>query len=69
MSRVSMEKPQRNCLVFRGPMVPRMSGGALHGDGEVAVLFLDLIVGHGGGAVIGHGSGHHEDVHVRQSGW
>ena len=26
ISRVSIEKPQRNCPFFLGPMVPRMSG-------------------------------------------
>ena len=39
-------------------------GRPLHSDGEVAVLLLYLVVGHGGGAVIGHGSGHDQNVHL-----
>ena len=42
--------------------MPRMSARALHRDGHVAVLFFDLVVCHGSGAVVGHGSGHDEHI-------
>ena len=42
MSRVSMEKPQRNCLVFRGPMVPRMSAVRSTGMERSPSFFLIL---------------------------
>ena len=35
---------------------------ALHRDGQVAVLFLDLVAGHGHRAVVRHGGGH--DQHI-----
>ena len=39
-------------------------GGALHRDGEVAVLFLDLVACHRHGAVVGHGGSHHQHIHL-----
>ena len=36
--------------------------GALHGDGKVAFLLFDLVVGHGGGAVVRHGGSHDEHI-------
>ena len=42
MSRVSIEKPQRNCRVFRGPMVPRMSAVRSTGMDRSPSFFLIL---------------------------
>ena len=36
--------------------------GALQGDGEVAILFLYLLVGVTGGGVVGYGTAHDDDV-------